>query len=105
MADNVDITSGSGTTIATDQVQVGGTNATAHVQFTKLVDGTLNGTDPISGNLANGLDVDVTRLPTAISTQNSTTSPLSSGATFTGTYEDVSSYANISVTVDTDDIA
>lgn len=69
MADNVEYQSAivatppSGTDVATDEIQVGGTHPLAHVQFMKLVDGTLNGTDPIRGDSANGLDVDVTRLP------------------------------------------
>ena len=56
MADNVSLNAASGTFLAaTDEVQVGGTNPLAQVQFVKLVDGTLNGTDPIAGSLANGL--------------------------------------------------
>ena len=55
MADNVAITAGSGTAIATDEVQVDG-NTIGHVQFVKLVDGTLNGTAAIPGALA-GLSV------------------------------------------------
>ena len=54
-----------GTTVAADDVAVGGTQLSGLVQFMKLVDGTLNGTDPIKGDSANGLDVDVTRLPAA----------------------------------------
>lgn len=70
MADNVPYqsttlaTPASGTNVATDEVQVGGTQPLAQVQFMKLVDGSLNGTDPIKGDSANGMDVDVTRLPT-----------------------------------------
>lgn len=69
MADNVQYQSGtlatppSATTVATDEVQVSGTQPLAHVQYMKLVDGTPNGTGAISGDSANGLDVDVTRLP------------------------------------------
>jgi len=57
MADNVAITAGSGTTIATDDV--------SGVQFqkVKLVDGTADSSAVITGDTANGLDVDVTRLP------------------------------------------
>jgi hypothetical protein len=55
VADNVAITAGSGTAIATDEVQVDG-NTIGHVQFVKLVDGTLNGTAAIPGALA-GLSV------------------------------------------------
>jgi hypothetical protein len=70
VADNVAITAGTGTAIATDEVQVGGTNAIGHVQFVKLVDGTLNGTDAVPGSTTNGLLVnlgtnnDVTNLGT-----------------------------------------
>lgn len=48
MADNVAITAGSGTTIATDDV------ATVHYQRVKLVNGTLDATDAIPGDV-NGL--------------------------------------------------
>lgn len=69
MADNVQYqsttlaTPPAATTVATDEVQVNGTQPVAQVQFMKLVDGTLNGNQPIPGDSANGLDVDVTRLP------------------------------------------
>jgi len=43
MADNVAITAGSGTSIAADEV-VDGTLGTVKVQYTKLMDGTLDGT-------------------------------------------------------------
>ena len=61
MADNVAITAGAGTTVATDEVNTGGGNA--HVQLMKLLDGTDGGTERIQGTAANGLEVDVTRLP------------------------------------------
>lgn len=61
MADGVDITAGSGTKIGTDQV-VDGTLGTVHVQYVKLMDGTLDGTGKIPGDATNGLDVDVTRV-------------------------------------------
>lgn len=57
MADNVAITAGSGTTIATDDI------SSVHYQRVKLVDGTLDSTAAIPGDATNGLDVDVTRLP------------------------------------------
>ena len=66
MADNVAITAGAGTSIATDEIQVSGTGTLGHVQFVKLVDGTLNGTGAIGGDAANGLDVDVTRFPNGV---------------------------------------
>lgn len=56
MADNVQITAGSGTTVATDDV------AGVHYQRVKLVDGTADSSTPIPGDAANGLDVDVTRV-------------------------------------------
>lgn len=55
MADNVAITAGSGTAVATDEVQVDGA-ALAHVQFVKLVDGTANGTAGVPGT-AQGLAI------------------------------------------------
>lgn len=61
MADNVAITAGSGTNIATDQLA-----GLEHVQFVKLMDGTLDGSGKIAGDATNGLDVDVTRLPALV---------------------------------------
>ena len=52
-----------GTTPAADDVTITGMAGPALVQFVKLVDGTANGVSPIAGDAANGLDVDVTRLP------------------------------------------
>lgn len=46
MADNVAITAGTGTTVGTDEV-VDGVLGTVHVQFVKLMDGTLNGTNKL----------------------------------------------------------
>lgn len=60
MADNVPITAGAGTNIATDDI------AGVHFQRVKLVDGTLDSTGAIGGDAANGLDVDVTRLPALV---------------------------------------
>ena len=57
MADNVAITAGSGTDIATDDV------SGVHFQRVKLVDGTLDSAAAIPGDATNGLDVDPTRLP------------------------------------------
>lgn len=61
MADNVDVTAGSGTTIAADEI-VDGTLGTVKVQYMKLMDGALDGTGKIGGDTTNGLDVDVTRV-------------------------------------------
>jgi len=57
MADNVEITAGAGTIIATDQLA-----GNQHVQLVKLLDGTADSAAVIPGDAANGLDVDVTRV-------------------------------------------
>lgn len=74
MADNVAITAGTGTAIATDEVQVQTTNPLGHVQFVKLVDGTLNGTDAIPGTTASGLLVN-TELPAAAALADGAANP------------------------------
>lgn len=56
MANNVTITQGTGTTVATDEV------AGVHYQAVKLVSGTEDSIDRIGGDATNGLDVDVTRI-------------------------------------------
>ena len=66
MADDVQITEGSGTIIKTDQV------GTDHVQYVKLMDGTLDGSGVISGDASNGLDVDVTRIGRSINKTSAT---------------------------------
>ncbi len=57
MADNVAITAGSGTSVATDDV------SGVHYQKVKLIDGTADSSAAIKGDATYGLDVDVTRLP------------------------------------------
>lgn len=57
MADNVEITAGTGTTIATDDAGAGG-----HVQVVKLAISTDGSATPIPAEATNGLDVDVTRV-------------------------------------------
>ena len=64
MPDTIPITAGSGTTVGTDEVTIGGT--LQHVQRVKLVDGADGGTALIGGDATNGLDVDVTRLPALV---------------------------------------
>lgn len=56
MADNVAITPGSGATVGTDEVTIGGVSQ--HVQRVKLVDGTDGGTDLLPGTAARGMSVD-----------------------------------------------
>lgn len=67
MADNVAITAGSGTTIATDDV------SSVHYQRVKLVDGTLDSTAAIPGDATNGLDVDVTRVQGTVTVSGTVT--------------------------------
>lgn len=71
MADNVDITAGSGTTVATDDVDLG--SGVAHVQYVKLADGTDGGTALIPGTVARGLLVEPTRQSVSVG-QTPTTS-------------------------------
>lgn len=57
MADNVAITAGSGTSIATDDAGAGG-----HVQIVKLAISTDGSATVIPADATNGIDVDVTRV-------------------------------------------
>lgn len=68
MTDNIAVTEGSGKTVATDEV-VDGDLGTVQVQYVKIMDGTLNGTDKAAVG-ANGLAVDVkaSALPTGAAT-------------------------------------
>jgi hypothetical protein len=70
MADNVAITAGTGTNIATDDI------AGVHYQRVKLVNGTLDATDAIGGDATNGLDVDVTRVGGNVTVVQSTATNL-----------------------------
>lgn len=90
MADNVAITSGAGTTIATDQV--GGN----HYQIVKLADGTGDSADIIKGDSTNGLDVDVTRVTGTVTVDGSgVTQPVSGTVTANiGTAGTVATSAN-----------
>jgi hypothetical protein len=56
MADNVAISAGTGTSVATDQV------GSDHFQKIKIADGTADSSAMIGGDATNGLDVDVTRI-------------------------------------------
>src|SRR3989304_5028026 len=61
MADDITLNAGAGgAVLATDDI------ASVHYQKVKLVDGTDQGTGLIGGDAANGLDVDVTRLPALV---------------------------------------
>lgn len=61
MANNVGISTGTGATVATDQLA-----DLSHVQLFKLLDGTEDGTGRIGGSAAYGLDVDVIRFAPAL---------------------------------------
>ena len=80
MADNVDVTPGSGTTIAADEV-VDGTLGTVKVQYVKLMDGTLDGTTKASVSV-NGLKVD----PSGVTSPVSLASVPSHDVTNSGTF-------------------
>jgi len=67
MANDVEITAGSGTDISTDQLAGG-----EHVQHVKIMDGVEDSGALIGGDAANGLDVDVTRVGKTV-TKGSTT--------------------------------
>lgn len=63
MADGVTVDNGTLTDfdVSTDEVNINA-QGVKHVQYFKLADGANGGTDPIGGDAANGLDVDVTRV-------------------------------------------
>jgi hypothetical protein len=62
MADNVTLnTMTGGAVVGTDEV-TDGTLGTVQVQYVKIMDGTINGTDKAAATTANGLAVDVTRI-------------------------------------------
>lgn len=65
MADNVDITPGSGATVGADEV-TDGTLGTVKVQFTKLMDGTLDGTNKAAVDSSGRLAVQVAAAADAI---------------------------------------
>ena len=58
MADNVVITAGTGTTVAADEV-TDATLGTVKVQYVKIMDGSLDGTDKAAVTSASGLLVDL----------------------------------------------
>ena len=57
MANNVGISTGTGATVATDQL-----TDESHVQLFKLLGGVENGTERIPGDATFGLDIDITRI-------------------------------------------
>lgn len=64
MADNVNVTEGSGKTVATDD------NDGLQYQKIKLMGGDPNSASPIMGDSTYGMDVDVTRMPELASGTN-----------------------------------
>lgn len=80
MADNVDITPGSGATIACDAVNDGTLGNGVKVQFVKIMDGTLDGTNKAAVG-ANGLKVDASGAAVPI-TDNSGSLTVDNAGTF-----------------------
>ena len=91
MADDVPVTAGAGTSIATDDI------AGRHFQRIKLVHGA-DGVNAGDVSTANGLPV-VQVSNSLVSTANSTAVNLAAAAVFTGTSEDVSEYSDVAVSV------
>lgn len=94
MADNIQLNSGSGGDVfAADDI------SSVKYARTKLTlgadgvnDGDVSASNPMPVDISNGL----------VSTDNSTTTPLTGSATWTGTWEDISDYASISVIASAD---
>jgi hypothetical protein len=125
MADNVNITPGSGVVVGTDEV-TDGTLGTVQIQYVKIMDGTLNGTNKLSvnssgqvatsvndgtgsainslsaGSGANGLLVALGATNFVVSTNNSSTAQLAASATFTGVVESIFNEQDISILLTTD---
>lgn len=78
MADNVNITPGSGQAIAADEVN-DATLGTVAVQYVKIMDGTLNGTGKASVS-GNGLAVDPKTLPPGAATAAKQAAPGTAGS-------------------------
>lgn len=88
MADNVPISAGTGTNIATDDI------AGVHYQIVKQAFGVADAV-PTPTSQVNPLPVG----GALVSTANSTTTALAANGVFTGTSEDISQYASITVTL------
>ena len=99
MADKVTIkdASSANVDVLTDEV-TDGTLGTGQAQYLKLMDGTLNSTNKAVVD-SSGRLVTAPQPANVISTANSSTSVLGAGAAFTGTSEDISNYAAITVNV------
>jgi hypothetical protein len=96
MADNVAITAGAGTTVATDQVAGG-----EHYQLIKLAYGALDTANLVTSTTTNPFPVALSDNDNnLVSTNNSTTSTLANDAVWTATGDDVSAYAAVTVTLD-----
>lgn len=81
MADNVPITAGTGTDIATDQV----TGTAEHVQLMKLAISADGSRDLIPADATNGIDVDVTRVSGNVTVVQATASNLNANVSGTVT--------------------
>lgn len=80
MADNVAITAGTGTDIATDQV----TGTSEHVQLMKLAISTDGSRTLVPADSTNGIDVDVTRVSGDVTVVQSTAANLNATVTVSG---------------------
>lgn len=92
MPDNVPITAGTGTDIATDQVTTSG----EHVQLMKLAISTDGSRDLVPADAANGIDVDVTRVGGNVTVVQPTAANLN--ATVSGTVTANAGTGNFTVT-------
>jgi hypothetical protein len=86
LTDNIDITPGIGATIKTDSL------SGSHVQYIKLMDGTDGGTNIIPGTSENGLDVDVTRLPSNPTTGANVATTIRGFDFSSETYREITAY-------------
>lgn len=92
MPDNVAVTAGTGTAIASDDI------GAVQFQRIKLIHG-IDGVNDGDVSTVNGLPVNIVSAVSTVSVVNSTTAVLAAAAVFTGTSEDVSRFASIQVAV------
>jgi hypothetical protein len=86
--------------------QADGAPNTANAAYVTALNYGFNGStwDRLRSSIANGLAVDVTRsISSVVDANNSTTTPLGSGATFTGTGTDCEGYASVAITIYADE--
>lgn len=86
------------------RIEDGHGSAVASPSYGEIVTGgaVVGAANPLAVNVSNPVFVQTNDY---VSTANSTTTPLSGGATFTGAWENILNYADISITVNSDSIA